>query len=72
VRSRDDVIIRDLTADLWSRGWELYKARPDKGWSLTDCVSILIMEELRLADALTSDDHFRQAGFRAMLLEEPT
>ncbi len=41
----------------------LFRERPDKGWSLTDCTSFVIMEELGLNTALALDDHFRQAGF---------
>jgi len=40
---------------LWSRGWQLYEQRPDKAWSLTDCISILVMQEQGLKDALTND-----------------
>jgi hypothetical protein len=36
----------------------------------TDCNSFLVMEERNLADALTADAHFPQAGFRALLLEQ--
>jgi len=48
-----------------------YEAREDKGWSLTDCLSFLVMEQRRIARALTTDHHFRQAGFDAVLLTEP-
>ncbi len=41
----------------------LFRERPDKGWSLTDCTSFVIMKELGLDTALALDDHFRQAGF---------
>ncbi len=68
---RPDVEVIPLSVDLWQRGWNLYRDRPDKGWSLTDCVSFLVMQESGLADALTADEHFRQAGFRALFLEEP-
>jgi len=44
----------------------LFRERPDKGWSLTDCTSFAIMEELGLDTALALDDHFRQAGFVAV------
>lgn len=49
----------------------LYETRGDKNWSLTDCSSFVIMTERRLTDALTADRHFRQAGFRAVLLDNP-
>jgi predicted nucleic acid-binding protein len=71
VQQRSDIDIRGIDDDLWTRGWALFRDRPDKGWSLTDCISFLIMEEKRLSVALTADEHFRQAGYRAVLLEEP-
>jgi predicted nucleic acid-binding protein len=46
-----------------------YEQRPDKDWSLTDCISFLVMEERGVTDALTADHHFEQAGFRALLRE---
>ena len=39
----------------------------DQAWSFTDCVSFCVMKELRLTEALTSDQHFEQAGFVALL-----
>jgi predicted nucleic acid-binding protein len=39
----------------------------DHAWSFTDCLSFVVMKELRLRDSLTSDEHFREAGFIAML-----
>ena len=41
----------------------------DKDWSFTDCLSFLVMRNLGLHQALTSDGHFRQAGFRVLLSE---
>ena len=52
---------------LLDRGVALYLARPDKDWSLTDCVSFVVMQERQLTDALTADHHFEQAGFVARL-----
>ena len=49
------------------RGWDLYARRPDKAWSLTDCISFVVMQERSLTDALTGDHHFEQAGFVALL-----
>lgn len=53
--------------DLWRAGIDLYQRRPDKGWSLTDCISFVVMERLKITDALTADHHFEQAGFNALL-----
>ena len=47
-------------------GLELYRARPDKGYSLTDCISMQTMRREVLADVLTNDRHFQQEGFRAL------
>jgi len=48
-------------------GLKLYFERPDKEWSLTDCISFVVMHEQDLTDALTGDHHFEQAGFVALL-----
>ncbi len=58
-----------LSEDLYGRAFELYRGRSDKEWGLTDCVSFVVMRERVLTVALTADDHFRQAGFRALLAE---
>ena len=58
-----------LSSDrLYERGVALYAARPDKEWSLTDCISFVVMTDERIADALTGDRHFEQAGFRVLLV----
>jgi len=55
---------------LLKRGMDLFRNRPDKAWSLADCTSFVVMSDHHLAEALTCDQHFVQAGFRALLLEE--
>ena len=52
---------------LWRRGLELYSRRVDKAWSLTDCISFVVMIDREITEALTGDHHFEQAGFRALL-----
>jgi predicted nucleic acid-binding protein len=60
--------IEPASRELFDAGWELYKKRPDKGWSLTDCSSFVTMHNRGIVDALTGDHHFEQAGFRALLM----
>jgi len=38
----------------------------DKDFSFTDCTSFAVMREMRLRQALTTDTHFRQAGFQML------
>jgi len=54
------------TAETFLSGLELYRQRLDKGYSLTDCISMQIMRRERITEALTSDRHFEQEGFRAL------
>jgi predicted nucleic acid-binding protein len=51
----------------FQRGLVLYDGRTDKGWSLTDCISFVVMADEGLTDVLTGDRHFEQAGFKALL-----
>jgi predicted nucleic acid-binding protein len=55
---------------LFHRALDLYKRRADKAWGLTDCLSFVVMQDNGLVDALTADEHFQQAGFRALLRQE--
>jgi predicted nucleic acid-binding protein len=47
-------------------GMALYSTRLDKGYSLTDCISMQTMGHEGLTEALTNDRHFEQEGFRAL------
>jgi predicted nucleic acid-binding protein len=38
-------------------GFDLYRRRPDKAWSLTDCISFVVMQQEGLSEALTRDRH---------------
>jgi hypothetical protein len=49
----------------------LYRSRGDKDWSLTDCLSFVVMERRCLTEALTTDHHFEQAGLKALMLSLP-
>jgi uncharacterized protein len=63
IRKDRRVTIIPLSSQLHEEGLELYGKRPDKDWSLTDCVSFLIMQKQNLEEAATTDHHFEQAGF---------
>ncbi|HYI95198.1 MAG TPA: PIN domain-containing protein [Bryobacteraceae bacterium] len=47
-------------------GFELYAARADKRYSLTDCIAMTTMTHEGITDVLTNDRHFEQEGFRAL------
>ena len=61
------VTVAALSARLLADGIDLYRRRPDKGWSLTDCTSFVIMQRRRLRATLTADHHFTQAGFAILM-----
>jgi len=63
----EDVEIVGDEGELYERGLRLYEERPDKEWSLTDCISFVVMQRKRIKEALTGDHHFEQAGFVALL-----
>lgn len=67
LQSDPDVEIVGPNRELFDDGIKLYAARPDKDWSLTDCISFVVMQQYGITDALTGDRHFEQAGFRALL-----
>lgn len=61
------VEIASLTDESYSRALELFTARPDKEWGLIDCLSFVTMNDRGITEALTTDEHFQQAGFKALL-----
>ncbi len=67
VVSNPAVTVLPADEDGFQRGFELYQQRPDRKWSLTDCISFLVMQEHGITEALTADHHFTQAGFQVLL-----
>lgn len=67
LHSHPNVTVVKQSSSQFQDGLLLYKQRPDKEWSITDCVSFKIMEEYGLIEALAYDKHFEQAGFVALL-----
>jgi uncharacterized protein len=67
IQDSSAVEIVPLTTELVGAGWRLFCQRPDKEWSWADCISFVVMRERGLHQALTTDEHFEQAGFIALL-----
>lgn len=63
------VEILALSEDLFAQAFDLFRARVDKEWSLTDCRSFVVMRQCGVQTALAADIHFQQAGFKPLLLD---
>ena len=78
VRLIDDLLASEevdlvrLSPVLFGQAFGLYREHQDKQWGLVDCVSFVVMRERSLRQALTCDQHFRQAGFEALMIEDST
>jgi uncharacterized protein len=66
MRENRTVEIAPQTSASFLGGFALYRARLDKDYSLTDCISMQAMRNRRITDVLTNDLHFEQEGFRAL------
>jgi predicted nucleic acid-binding protein len=62
-----NVLVIAQSRESFLSGLELYRARPDKGYSLTDCISMRTMRREGITEVLTNDRHFEQEGFRVLL-----
>ena len=62
-----NVVIVHQTNAQFKTAVERFASRHDQRWSLTDCASFLVMEEMNLTEALAYDRDFEQAGFIALL-----
>jgi predicted nucleic acid-binding protein len=67
LQTKTDLTIVPLSRSLLEQGLALYEQRVDKEWSLTDCISFIVMKQAGITEALTGDRHFEQAGFTALL-----
>ena len=63
-----NVKVVSVDTPLLKRALNFYNNREDKDWGLTDCISFIVMIDQDLKEALTTDEHFQQAGFKALLL----
>jgi uncharacterized protein len=81
IRAEGAVLIRSLLTDatvhvlpndaqLLQQALSLFEERKDKEWSLCDCTSFVVMRDLGIVHALSTDHHFDQAGFTALILQD--
>ena len=71
VQSDPNCELVHASPDLFAAGLQLHRARADKEWSLTDCISFHLMRDRGITRALAYDIHFEQAGFEALLRKDP-
>jgi predicted nucleic acid-binding protein len=69
LRTDPDITVVSVDTSLLDRAVTLYGARLDKEWSLTDCISFVVIQERGLIQALTTDHHFGQVGIENLLPE---
>lgn len=67
LRNLNILEVEPFNNTLFNEGWDLYGQRPDKEWTLTDCISIAFMKRKNVTLAFTSDHHFEQAGLVKLL-----
>jgi predicted nucleic acid-binding protein len=66
----ENMHVVNVSTSLLNTAVELYRSRPDKTWSLTDCISFVVMSQEDIVDAVTTDRHFSQAGYRALMAHD--
>lgn len=62
----DEILVLQHRHEDFLKGLNFYKSRLDKGYSLTDCISMNAMREFGIAEILTNDTHFQQEGFKKL------
>jgi predicted nucleic acid-binding protein len=66
-KMQDKTYVVEQTHELFEQALQIYQQYRDKAWSLTDCSSFVIMEDLEINDVLTTDAHFKQMGRRNLM-----
>jgi uncharacterized protein len=67
IKTSTHIQIVHVDVEIDNTAWDLCKNRLDKPWSLVDCTSFVVMKQLKIQEALTTDRHFEQAGFIRLL-----
>ena len=61
-----DIELIEINHNLFNQGWQYFQKYQDKSYSLTDCLSFLVMANRKISTALSLDNHFVQAGFQIL------
>ncbi len=64
----EHLVVEWIAEDRFFAARDFLLKHNDHDYSFTDCTSFVVMQELRIEDALTADRHFQEAGFRALLV----
>ncbi|MCL4492928.1 MAG: PIN domain-containing protein [Nitrospirae bacterium] len=67
IRATDSIEVVEIDKEILDAAWDMYSTRTDKEWSLSDCVSFVVMKKHSIRDAFTNDRHFEQAGFDVLV-----
>lgn len=68
IEQSDSITVQDISAPRFQAAKALFRKHADHGYSFTDCTSFAVMRELGIDQALTTDAHFTEAGFKALLI----
>ena len=66
MRDGESVHLVAVEDSIRDEAWQLFKSRADKRYSLTDCTSFVIMRRMDMTQVVTTDDDFRQEGFKVV------
>lgn len=67
IEQSDTIVVEDINAARFQAAKALFRRHADHDYSFTDCTSFAVMRELKIMEALTTDAHFVEAGFRTLL-----
>ncbi|MGI0485811.1 type II toxin-antitoxin system VapC family toxin [Pantanalinema rosaneae CENA516] len=67
IMNNPKILVLQQTRESFLAGVQFYESRPDKKYSLPDCISMNTMRQLNVRDVLTHDKHFIQEGYVILL-----
>lgn len=67
IEGSESVILEDIAPQRFVASKSYFRRHADHGYSFTDCTSFVLMRELKMTAALTTDRHFKEAGFEVLL-----